>query len=274
MLPSDVVIGSGVMMLGGELVPIQPERSPTSGTWTIRGADFSLEFTPGSSLSGGGTPASRELSAALGSQVVIDGDGYLAGTSVAVYLLPSTPTARTTQQSDGSIFLDDATVQSDGRFTVTVTMPSAINVGNYVVQVNGTATRASERSVNIPLNLYESSQPRAMTEAAFFKARSASYSKNGQAKLRRILAMMPSDSDDVRVDIAAVSGGLSSSEANHRLAVKRGQKLREFLVEQGIQASYRISVTPPKDGRPAESPVYRRSASGKPLSTLIIAFTN
>ncbi len=109
-------------------------------------------------------------------------------------------------------------------------------------------------------------------EAAFFRPRSADFSRRGKAKLDAMIGRLPSSSADVAVFITAVAASDQSMRSNLALARKRGAALRAYLVDNGVRGTYQLSVVTEGYLRSGADLEPARSAFGKPLSTVRIRF--
>jgi len=170
-LPVGVVLGSGLMLVGGQFVPVTPQRAPSGGKWTVAGDDFSLDFVPQATDSGLYEGPAETLRAPVGGRVDVTGDGYLRESSVSVYLVPLSALGLAGRASNDAIYLGDVTVDAQGGFSVTLTVPEWVDPGDFVLQVNGWSQEEMVRSVNMSMGVYEFLQTRAITRAAFFKGR-------------------------------------------------------------------------------------------------------
>ncbi|MCF8551757.1 MAG: S8 family serine peptidase, partial [Candidatus Nanopelagicales bacterium] len=272
-LPVGVVVGSGVMVVDGVAVPVRPQRAPSGGSWSVKGADFSLDFIPQESQAGVLTGPQEELRAPAGGQVEVTGDGYLGGSSVSVYLLAPEAMGLASRSSDASVFLGDAVVGADGTFAVTFTVPALVDPGEFVLQINGWSQETSVRSVNLDLDVYAPMTSRSVAKGAFFQGRSAEFSRNGQRKLRTMISELPKVRQDVRVEITAVSVSLDDLESDLRLAARRGRELRDYLFESGVQGTYSVTVRTEDELRSEDkAPALIVSSKGKPLTTVRITY--
>jgi outer membrane protein OmpA-like peptidoglycan-associated protein len=272
-LPIGAVLGSGLMLVGGELVPVAPQRAPSGGKWTVSGEDFSLEFVPQVTDSGMNEGPAQTLRAPVGGQVQVTGDGYLGGSSVSVYLVPPSASGVSARASAEPIYLGDATVAAGGDFAVTFSVPASVDPGDYVLQINGWSQQASARSVNLNMGVYESLVARSVTEAAFFQGRSSELSGAGREKLRSMVAGLPKVRQDVRVEITAVSVSLDDVESDLRLAARRGRELRDYLSDGGVQGTYSVTIRTEDQLRSADkAPPLMVSSKGKPLTTVRITY--
>lgn len=272
-VPPGVVLGSGVVMIDGVATPVRPQRAASGSSWSVKGPDFALEFVPKETTSGVLAGPEEQLRAPAGGQVQVSGDGYLGGSSVSVYLIPSQTVGLSSRSSGESQYLGDATVSTDGTFTVTFTVPASVNPGEFVLQVNGWSQDAQVRSVNLDLNVYAPMLSGAVENAAFFEGRSSEMSRNGKKKLRGMVAALPAVRQDVQVEITAVSVSLDDVEGDLRLAAERGRALRDELAERGVQGTYSVIIRTQEQLRSAEkTPPLVVSSTGKPLTTVRITF--
>jgi hypothetical protein len=271
-LPADAVVASGLMLIDGRLTPVAPQRSPGGGTWTIRGDDFSLDFTPDASGPSSLDIPENELRAPTASQLEIEGGGYLGGSTVSMYLVSTQPATVTPRASTDARYLGQAIVQPNGTFRVMLEIPATIDPGDYVLQVNGHSLGALERSVNIPVDVYKSAADHSIAQAAFFKSGAADFSRTGKLRLSKLLDALPPDASDIRIAITAVSVGSKSTAADAKLARDRGRMLRGYLKRHNLNGPYSIVDVTGRNLAAIHGDLIARSATGKPLTTVQIQF--
>lgn len=273
-LPLGAVLGAGLMVIDGRTVPVSPQRSTSGGRWTVSGDDFSLEFQPTIAPSGLIEAPDTTVQVPNGGQLNVSGDGYLASSEVAVYLVPPELIGLSARTSEESVYLGDAPVGSDGTFAATFTVPGTTDTGDYILQVNGWAQDSELRSVNLGLEVFTPQTEASVSRAAFFQGRSAEFSKNGRRKLRSLIEALPNARDDLRIDITAVSVGLGTSAKDSRLATKRGRALQTFLADKGVEGTYVIDPQTGVESRQGDQKMApAMSSRGKPLSTVRISYS-
>jgi hypothetical protein len=171
------------------------------------------------------------------------------------------------------------------QFTISTNMA----LGDYVWQVNGVSNTNQLRSVNFGLVVVPTILTRAglVREAGFYKGKSAKLSRVGRAKLRDMVAAIPRDARDVRVNIVGVSVSDSTTLQNLIVARDRAERIARFLARRGVAGEYTVSVTTTFTVRDAErstralagdaspTPLDQplKSKRGKPLTTATISFT-
>lgn len=142
-LPS-VPVGEGFATEDGRLVEVVIEEVGPA-KWTISGEDFILGLEVDS-------PTARNFDSQgniifVRNEVVrVEGDGFLAGTSVDVWLF-SEP-----------VFVGTVTVGPDGSFLGELAVPLAIRSGTHTLQVNGLTADGNLRSLNLGVRVADSAQ--------------------------------------------------------------------------------------------------------------------
>jgi len=186
----------------------------------------------------------------------------------------------------GAVLIGSAPVSDSGTVSNSFTVPSGMNVGDYVLQINGETLASQLRSTNLQLNVV--SAPPTMRagvirEGGFYQARSAELSDAGKEKLHSIVKAIPRGAQDVAVVIVGVSVALNSVAANLDLARDRAEGIAKYFEDRGVSGTYTVSVSTIfsvdaaerslADGPKAsglQKPV--ESSSGKLLTTASISF--
>ena len=79
--------------------------------------------------------------------------------------------------------------------------------------------------------------------AAFFTARSSTFSPSGKTKLRAIVKAVPKLATNTQVQIIGASVALHSMNANIDLASARAKKIAKFLRKRHVPGTYTLSIT-------------------------------
>ena len=285
-MPEGIRNGSvtAAVTVDGATVPIQILENPTSGQMQMLGPDFLLRVETADQA---GVPIpmtdSRWLRAPQGGRVNASGDGYLADSSVRVFLVPREPIrimGLTGRAATGAIYLGDASASDAGSFSASFLIPLSVSVGDYVLQINGVSRGDQVRSANMQLEVIPGVAPLEFGKtqrAGFFKGTSDEFSKAGRRKLRSLVRALPSDAQAVQVLIGGVSVSLDSFEANVTLAGKRASKLAGELRDRGVSGEFVVNVTSTFTVDAAERSLAEKAdvlttKAGKPLSTVTILF--
>jgi hypothetical protein len=269
------------------------ENSTGSG-WEFAGPDFSMILN---AQEGNGDPDSLLSSSSMrlpqNGSIAIGGSGYSPDSEAAVFLIPVTgprSIGKMTARSMGNaVSLRSIVVSSGGVLSSQLTLPTGMAAGSYVLQINGLSTTNELLSVNLRLVVVPAIVMKAgfVREAAFYQGRSAELSRVGRAKLLNMVAAIPKDASDVRVNIVGVSTSLSTTSQNLTLARDRAEEIATFLADQGVMGEYTVSVSTTFTVRDAErstrtltgnaspTPLDQplTSSTDKQLTTAAISFT-
>ena len=186
-----------------------------------------------------------------GGFIVVNATGYAPQSTMAVFAIPRGDVRAVgkvaARAMTNAIWMGSATVGTSGTVNVTLSVPMTMDIGDYVLQINGESTQAQLRSVNLQLVVVEGAQSRTSTglvqRAGFYADRSDQLSASGALKIRSLLAAVPRNAEGVRVEIAGVSIGLESFEENLALAGKRATKIARMLKAAGLVGEYVVSVS-------------------------------
>ncbi|NDI01877.1 MAG: hypothetical protein EBY57_08820, partial [Actinobacteria bacterium] len=260
-------------------------KAPSDSGWEAVGTDFQMMVVT-ETPAGAPEPLapSGVMQVPQGGRIVVSGDGYMASSMVSVFAIPRVVTRSTgvlMQRSvSGSQYVGSAQVSAAGKVSATFTVPAGMNLGDYVLQVNGETTQAQVRSVNLLMNVIAavpSMKAGMVQRAGFYQGFSDDFSQFGERKLRQLVRSVPKDAQAVQVQVTGVSVGLDSLKANAVLAAERASKLAEELEERGIQGEFTVTVTANYTADGAERSLAGKAdvlttKTGKPLSTVTILF--
>jgi len=171
-------------------------------------------------------------------------------------------------------------VDAAGDFAATFTVPLSVNVGDYVLQINGVSSTDAVRSFNMGMLVQPGAAPvrlGMMQRGGFFKGLSDELSKRGERKIRTLIRSMPNTARAVQVEVVGVSVGLDSLKTNAALAADRATRLAEELAERGIEGKFTVTVTTSFTVDGAERALagtadVLTTKAGKPLSTVTVLF--
>lgn len=250
-------------------------RNASDSGWTVIAEDFTLSAAT-RSATGAVVPLAPNgvMQVTQGGVIVVSGAGYAPSSEVAVFAIPRTPTAAAGRVKarvlSTAIYLASVPVDVEGRLAGSVPLPSALAVGDYVLQMNGVSTTEALRSVNLLLNVDPATQAKAgsVMRSAFFDAQSARISTDGKLKVQALATAIPRNATSVKVSVVAVSVSLGSPEANLSLARERAVAMVKELRARGIAGEYTVSVSTTFTVDAAERQAADQSASqrerGKP----------
>ena len=182
----------------------------------------------------------------------------------------------------GAVYLGQAQTNATGALSHTFFVPVGMNVGQYVLQINGMSRTQESLSVNLAAKVIAAPKPPQMRagfvqRAAFYEGLSDSISVDGKKKLRQLVRALPKNATGVQVEITGVSVSLDSLDANLELAQERAKKVSNYLKKQGVSGTYTVTVSASftVDGterslRSAPSSI--TGPDGKPLTTATINY--
>lgn len=218
-----VPVGEGLVIVDGRSSKVSVQVVGNR-TWRVTGEGFSMEFVP-QALRG---ELEGTFSARAGSWVDITGDGYQPDTLVATYL-PGILAAS----------LGEERVGQDGTFTVRARFPLSITPGQYILQVNGLASRTSVRSVNLGLMLIEAEPTkRAIGTRIMFKPASVVLTPAARRTISRLVSEHRSTATSAVVVPTIVPGATTWARG---LAVRRAQAVVAAMKASGFTVPARPS---------------------------------
>jgi hypothetical protein len=134
--------GKDVTLIDGEPTPTEKKKDGKSTKVEISGPEFKVEV--GGTTSAGKplplTPAGAPIVAPR-EKVATSGDGYAPGSTIELYIL------------DPLTSLGSIPVNPDGTFSGSITVPSALPPGEYVIQMNGYTPTSQVRSVSVGMTV-------------------------------------------------------------------------------------------------------------------------
>ena len=288
MPPSSVMNGGqvgGVLLGGSEETDVVWVRTSTNSGWEAMAPDFTLSVdtesrqrAPEPLLSNGAMQVPQ------GGFVVVNATGYAPQSTMAVFAIP-----RGEAQAVGkvaaramtdAIWLGSATVGASGRVSITLSVPMTMDIGDYVLQINGESTQAQLRSVNLQLVVVPGSPVMTVglvQRAGFYEGLTDEFTAVGERKLRSLVRALPKDAQAVQVQITGVSVSLADFEANLVMAGKRAAKLAKELRAAGVSGEYTVNVSATFTVDAAERTLSGKAdvlttKAGKPLSTVTVLF--
>lgn len=292
--PSAVSSGSapgGVMIDGVLDGAVVFAANGTNSGWTATTEGFTLSVRTESPT---GSPMAMTPQGAMqvpqGGFVVIAGTDYQPSSQITVFAIPRNQGAvgstsllayrLAVRSGQSAIYLGSASVSSGGSVAAALTVPMSVDLGSYVLQVNGLSDTDQVRSVNMLMDVIPGPPSMAeglLREAAFYKGASAQFSANGRAKLRAMVESIPSGASSVEITVVGVSTSLDTPRANLRLARDRAERVVAYFKDAGVTGKVTMSLSTTFDLRSGETSVAvdkpMTSSTGKPLTTATIAFT-
>jgi len=288
--PLPVANGSVIsaVTVNGDMVPTVMRPADTDNGWVAIGSDFSFEVIT-EKQNGAAEPltSSGIMQVPQGGRIIVEGDGYLAGSSVNTYLVPREVTSGVqllARAATSIMYLGTANVNESGFISSTFLVPIGMSVGDYVLQINGITEADEVRSINLATNVIAGSKPVTykaglVQRAAFFDGYSTSISSDGERKLRQMVKALPKNATAVQVQIVGVSVSLNTLSENLKLAQKRATTLAEYFTDAGIKGTFTVTVsttftTANADGaeRAVRSIEPVNGGDGKPLTTATILY--
>lgn len=276
--PSTVVGGGsvGAVLVDGQVASgVVLVKTNTNSGWEAVGSDFQLSVD---TETASGTPEPLTPTGVMqvpqGGRIVINGDGYMPDTQVAVFAIPRTSermNARMTARAvANAIYIASANVSSSGTIAATMFVPTGMNIGDYVLQLNGETDTAQIRSVNLLMNVIAaapSMRAGMLREAAFYQGKSDKLSDAGKQRLRSMVKSIPVGAQDVSVVVVGVSVSLGTVAENLDLARDRAEGIANYLKDQGVSGQYTVSISTTFTVDAAERAL--RSANGSTSSNVM-----
>jgi outer membrane protein OmpA-like peptidoglycan-associated protein len=179
-----------------------------------------------------------------------------------------------------AVYIASTTVSASGLVSATMFVPADMNLGDYVLQINGETDAVQIRSVNLLMNVIAAPpamQGGVVQRAGFYEGRSDEISASGQRKLRQLVRSIPKNAQAVQVLVTGVSVGMDSLRSNAVLAADRAATLAAELEKRGVTGEFVVTVTTSftvdgTDRSLAQKGEVLTTKSGKPLSTVTILF--
>ena len=289
--PSGVMNGTasaGVLLNGAEESDVLWRRNATNSGWSASSPEFSL--TIATELPDGAPESlapNGEMRVPQGGRIVVAGFGYEPGTELVTFAIPrdglSVSGARAPRSMAGVVHIGSAVVNASGGIDVTFTVAQSMDIGQYVLQINGASSSNQVRSVNALLRVIPAEpemRAGSVREAAFYKGRTAKLSKSGREKLAAIVDGVPKGATNVRVSVVGVAVSQGTPKENLELARARAEVLVDQLVASGVKGDYSVSVSTNFQVRTVDKPTLLGvgmnapavSSAGKPLTTVTIAY--
>lgn len=147
--------------------------------------------------------------------------------------------------SAGAVYLGSALADAAGDVAATFTVPSGVDLGAYVLQLNGLTPSDQVRSVNLLMDVVAGAptmREGLIREAAFYKGASAKFSANGRAKLQAVVESIPVGAQEVQVYVVGVATSATTVDENLDLARDRAKRIASYLERQGVAGEYTVSV--------------------------------
>jgi len=220
------------------------------------------------------------LVAEAGGWIDVRADGYAPDTTLRAYLArrgaPRTligATSRMLAPVDW-VLLGDAIVPSGGDVSTAFPIPAGLNVGDYVLQVNGVTPDRQVRSVNLPLQLVKPAPTRTiLRRGCVFAPGSARLTVSCERYLRVVSQKIPTAATGKRIVIIGASTGEPTRAANRALARKRARTVAFYLRALGVQGQL-VRTTVTTTGRP-RGPIAKQAVivrNGIPRTTVLISY--
>ena len=222
------------------------------------------------------------LIAEVNGWIDVSARGYLSGTQLRAYLARRSNAPRGLQPGLRSgmspamdvIYLGQGQITNTGQLATSFPVPPGVNIGNYILQLNGITNDRQVRSANLPLKILPKRISRGLIRrGCLFAPNSAKLTRPCERFLRGAVQRIPKGANSLRVNIIGVSVGEPTRVRNRYLARKRARAVAFYLRAIGVRA--RITRTIVVSGKRARGPVASQSVvvyRGKPLTTVIFSF--
>lgn len=176
-----------------------------------------------------GNLSAMHLVVGPGGRITITGTGYQKFSPVRIFMM-STP-----------VELGTAWTDTNGKFTLTVTVPTDVVTGSHELQINGYNTSGAVRSASLAV---QSVAVRAAALRIGFHSAATALTNAAVQALGTALSKLPSATSSVRISVSATAQ--RGSSASRVLAQHRAKATAKFLVEtlaaQGISANVTTRV--------------------------------
>jgi outer membrane protein OmpA-like peptidoglycan-associated protein len=180
----------------------------------------------GRRIRGAATSAPRSLvvkRARVNPVAVSSGEGFLADSPVAFYLLPSTYLGR---------LVNDAS----GAYKGSIPIPPGIAPGSYTLQVNGFAPSGAIRSLSIGVIVRATRTTATRSTTVYFAPMSPVISDEGKARLRALARAVGGRA--VRTVSIGYVQPTSQTGNDESLSTQRARNVAAFLKSLGVRGAY------------------------------------
>lgn len=259
---SDVMAGSqpvAVVLDGARESDIAVTANSTNSGWTVSAPpDFRISVrTESSSRVPEPLNSQGVMQVPQGGFVVVNATDYLPDSTINVFAIPRTQGIATTRGGSwtansavtnlsNSFYLGSASVDASGNVVATFTVTAEVDLGSYVLQVNGLTPSEQVRSVDMLMDVVAGAldmRSGSMRESAFYKGVSSKFTKTGRAKLLSLVNSIPAGAEGVQVVVVGVSTSAPTVEENIDLARDRAKRIASFMKAQGVKGKYTITIS-------------------------------
>lgn len=210
----------------------------------------------------------------------VSATGYEPRTPMQAWLARRTTTAPNagvgpralTQSAATAFFLGRSTIGNDGELTAAFPVPAGVDLGDYVLQLNGYTPGLQVRSVNLALRIVAQ-----RVQPCSFAPGSAVVTPRCEKALRISGASnLAVKANRLAVSITGVAFGQATVQGNRQLARERAEAIGEVLADLGVTAKPVIKVITRRGLAPgftsAPVPVVI-SIAGLPATTAVLTVT-
>lgn len=228
------VPGGATLFVGTSQVPMSITADAANTGVNMLMGQWDVSITPTKASTALPLGPNSELRTRPGQTFDIDGNSYLRGTSVNIYIM-STP-----------ILIGVADVTPQGTFSTTVTIPPTINVGKHTIQIVGVnpgneLSRASLGILVIPANVDVPVVSSPIGTQVAFIGNSTRLTKTSNVSLLSLVGQVPSGSVITQV-IVQVQVAKGSTPSEIALARKRAAAITELLQAKGLTGPFSTRV--------------------------------
>lgn len=172
------------------------------------------------------------------------------------------------------IYLGQGQITGNGTLSSSFPVPPGVNIGNYILQLNGVTNDRQVRSANLPLKILPKRISRGLIRrGCFFAPNSARLTRSCERFLRGAYLRIPKGVSSLRVNIIGVSVQEPTAVRNRYLARKRARAVAFYLRAIGVRG--RVNRTIVISAKRARGPVASQSVvtfRGRPITTVIFSF--
>ena len=230
--------GGASLIVGSSRVPMTVTANPANTGVDMSMGQWEISITPTQSSTALPLGPNSELRTTPGQTFDIDGNSYLRGTSVNIYIM-STP-----------ILIGVADVTPRGTFSTTVTIPPTINLGEHTIQIVGVnpgneLSRASLGILVVPGSTDVSVVASPIGTQVAFIGDTPRLAKLSQTSLQSLVGQIPANASVTRA-VVQIKVAQGSTGAQKALARQRAASVITFLQVSGVPGPFATRIVQEK----------------------------
>lgn len=236
-----VTPGATTALNGGVSVPTtQKKFGSSSAVKIVVGGQNPSSATVRSVINGTKSPLPlrevdgvKSLAPEKRSELKIKLNGYKRGSQVQIYLANS--------ETGDVTFLGYSRVRKDGSVVKKLRLPAGLDSGAYNLQVNGYGAKTDKVRVNkLSIGTYLIDKA---LDRAYFDADSSSLNSATKAGLDKVMDSLVNAATVYVYSYTTGDPGAAFKEANDKLAAKRAERVRRYLVANGVNDDAIVVIT-------------------------------